>query len=77
MMMRENRRMTMTNPLDGRQVPPHGMFFMESAGGYHSKTDEVDEKHQPSCFALEEEKGETWTGVGASRPVIIETKPTL
>jgi hypothetical protein len=67
----------MTDFLDGTQVPPHGMFFMESAGGYRSKTNEVDEEHQPSCFALEEEKGETWAGTGASQPLIIDTKPTL
>ncbi len=67
----------MADLLDGTKVPPHGMFFMESAGGYHSKPDEVDEERQSSCFALEEEKGETWAGTGASRPVIVDTKPTL
>ncbi len=67
----------MTDLLDGTRVPAHGMFFMESAGGYRFKTDEVAEERQPSCFALEEEKGETWTGIGASRPIIIDTKPTL
>ena len=34
-------------------------------------------EHQPSCFALEEEKGEGWKGSGAMRPAINETRPSL
>lgn len=31
--------------------------------------------HQPGCFALEEEKGDHWTGT--SVPIIKEARPTL
>ncbi len=60
---------------DGTKVPSHGMLFMESAGGYHSI--ENGDKHQPSCFGLEKEKGEPWTGSGATGPLLVETRPTL
>jgi hypothetical protein len=36
----------------------------------------VPNEHQPSCFALEEEKGGDWKGRG-SRPAIKEVKPSL
>jgi hypothetical protein len=29
----------MVNPTDGTKVTPHGMFYMEGAGGYHTKLD--------------------------------------
>ncbi len=67
----------MSNILDGTTVLPHGMFFMESAGGYHAKTESTDEEHQPSCFGLEEEKGESSSGTGAAHPLLTETMPTL
>jgi hypothetical protein len=35
------------------------------------------EEHQPSCFALEEEKGEGWKGSGAMEPAINEARPSL
>ncbi len=35
------------------------------------------DEHQPSCFALEEEKGEDWKGTGATELVIKEAKPSL
>jgi len=35
----------------------------------------MPDEHQPSCFALEEEKGGNWTGSGV--PVIKEARPTL
>lgn len=66
----------MENALDARKVPPHGMFFMEGAGGCHSKYEEAEE-HHPSCFALEEEKGNSWSGIGAARPLVKEARPTL
>jgi hypothetical protein len=34
-------------------------------------------EHQPSCFALEEERGEGWRRSGAMKPSIKEAKPTL
>jgi hypothetical protein len=63
--------------LDGANIPQHGMFYMESAGGFHGRSEEPEEQHQPGCFALEEEKGEGWSGTGASRPLLNEAKPTL
>ena len=33
------------------------------------------DEHQPSCFALEEERGDGWKGSGVS--VIKEARPTL
>jgi len=35
----------------------------------------VPDEHQPSCFALEEERGGNWTGSGV--PIIKEARPTL
>ena len=35
----------------------------------------VSDEHQPGCFALEEEKGDHWTGSGA--PNIKEARPSL
>jgi hypothetical protein len=37
----------------------------------------VPNEHQPSCFALEEEKGGDWKGSGESRAAIKEVKPSL
>ena len=60
----------------------HGIFYMENAGGYKSAhpettpSTETDER-QPSCFALEEEKGQHWTGSGAMGRVINEARPSL
>jgi hypothetical protein len=36
-----------------------------------------DDRHEPSCFGLEEEKGESWKGTGATRPAIKDKRPTL
>jgi hypothetical protein len=35
------------------------------------------DEHQPSCFALEDEKGEDWKGSGAAKSQIIEARPSL
>jgi hypothetical protein len=61
---------------------PHGLFHMENAGGYKPAHPErppliSEEEHQPSCFALEEEKGEGWKGSGAMGAAINETRPSL
>jgi len=37
----------------------------------------VPNEHQPSCFALEEERGANWKGSGGSVPSIKEAKPSL
>lgn len=63
----------------GTNIAPHGMFYMESAGGAPLETDgerETDER-KPSCFSLEEENGEHWSGAGASKPLVNETRPSL
>src|SRR5436190_6720939 len=36
----------------------------------------ITDERQPGCFALEEERGENWKGVGAT-PGIREAKPSL
>jgi hypothetical protein len=51
---------------------------MENAGGTHSTAmpptliakEQIADEHQPSCFALEEEKGADWKGGGAAGPII-------
>jgi hypothetical protein len=70
----------MDNPIDGTTVAPHGMFYMEGAGGCHTDLDgpsSLAEMHQPSCFGQEEERGSSWTGVGATEKIINEARPTL
>ena len=73
----------MVNPTDGTTVAPHGMFYMEGAGGYHPEPELLDtrsslaETHQPSCFGQEEEGGSSWKGVGATGRIINEARPTL
>ena len=70
--------------IDGTKVAPHGLFYMENAGGYnfqpaHPETapSMAADEHQPSCFALEEEKGENWKGSGAMGLAINEARPSL
>ena len=70
----------MVNPTNGTKVTPHGMFYMEGAGGCHPELDapsSLAETHQPSCFGQEEEMGADWKGVGATRQTINEAHPTL
>jgi hypothetical protein len=71
----------MPKVIDGTRIAPHGMFYLEDAGGIGSEpAGEVDIKaddHDPGCFALEEEKGEGWGGVGAMKPLVEEKRPTL
>lgn len=60
----------------------HGIFYMENAGGYKPAHPEATpstaaDERQPSCFALEEERGEHWTGSGAMTRVINEARPSL
>ena len=37
----------------------------------------VEDERQPSCFALEEERGEAWKGGGAIAVAINEARPSL
>jgi hypothetical protein len=50
----------MEKTIDATRIAPHGPFYMESTGGTHSAATSptlIADEHQPSCFALEEEKG--------------------
>jgi hypothetical protein len=60
----------------------HRLFYMENAGGYKpadapTAPSSAANEHQPSCFALEEERGEGWKGSGATKPNINEAKSSL
>jgi hypothetical protein len=60
----------------------HGLFYMENAGGYKpaepvNAPSPLADEHQPSCFALEEEKGECWKGSGSTKPAINDARPSL
>jgi hypothetical protein len=53
---------------------------MENAGGLpveQGSRASIAEERQPSCFALEDEKGEDWKGTGATRSQIIDVRPSL
>jgi hypothetical protein len=82
----------MTRVIDGTKVASHEMFYMESAGGCNVDVADaepaalrveeaaalrVEDERQPSCFALEEERGEAWKGGGAMEVAIKETRPSL
>jgi hypothetical protein len=70
----------MEKTIDTTRIAPHGLFYMENAGGTHSAATLptlIADEHQPSCFALEEEKGADWKGSGAAGPTINEVKPSL
>jgi hypothetical protein len=70
----------MINPTDGTKVAPHGMFYMEDAGGYQPELatpSPLADTHQPSCFGQEEEAGSGWKGAGATGQLINEARPTL
>ena len=68
----------MANEIDGTKAPHHGLFYMENAGGHNVEPQEpASDERQSSCFALEDEKGEGWTGSGAMKPAINEARPSL
>jgi hypothetical protein len=70
----------MMKAIDGTKVPHHGLFYMENAGGLpveQGSRASIAEERQPSCFALEDEKGEDWKGTGATRSQIIDVRPCL
>jgi len=79
----------MTKVIDGTKVPHHGLFYMENAGGCVDEPETsisaaTDERistgtgeRQPSCFGLEEERGEDWKGSGAMKSAINESRPSL
>jgi hypothetical protein len=51
------------------------IFTRKPSKNYKSLKAAVSDEHQPGCFALEEEKGDHWTGSGV--PNIKEARPTL
>jgi hypothetical protein len=55
------------------------MFYMESAGGCppEQSDQKLMDERRPSCFALEEEKGEHWKDVGEKKPLINASRPRL
>ncbi len=70
----------MAKIIDTTKIPPHGLFYMENAGGTHSAIPSaapIADERQRSCFALEEELGANWKGCGATEPTINETRPSL
>jgi hypothetical protein len=83
----------MAKIVDGTKVASHGLFYMEGAGGCNVEVADaeaaaprveaeaaapsVGNERKPSCFALEEERGEAWTGAGAMAVAINEARPTL
>ena len=68
-------------PFPNTPATQHALFYMENAGGYKPADTTVPStaanEHHPSCFALEEERGERWKGTGATKPSVNETKPSL
>ncbi len=75
----------MEKTTEATRIAHHGLYYMENAGGTHSITvpptltadQQIADQHQPSCFALEEEKGADWKGRRAAGPIINEVKPSL
>jgi hypothetical protein len=71
----------MANQIDGTNVPHHGLFYMENAGGHNVEPREAAsrsaDERQSSCFAWEEEKGEDWKGGGGVKLGVNEKRPTL
>ena len=69
--------------LDGTKVAPHGLFFMENMKERETEANAPETplmqtaERGSSCFAWEEEKGESWKGGGATRVVSKEARPTL
>ena len=61
------------------KVPHHSMWktlvavVMNRRPPISAATDE----RQPSCFGLEEERGEDWKGSGAMKSAINESRPSL
>ena len=71
----------MAEAIDGTKTPHHGLFYMENAGGSkvepETPVSAPADEHQPSCFAQEEERGESCKGSGAAKSEINEAKPSL
>ena len=74
-----SRKKKMRKVIDGTKVPHHSMWktlvavVMNRRPPISAATDE----RQPSCFGLEEERGEDWKGSGAMKSAINESRPSL
>jgi hypothetical protein len=72
----------MEKTIEATGMAHHSLFYMENASGTHSTAmpptlisdEQIAGEHQPSCFALEEEKGADWKGRGAAGPIINEVE---
>ena len=73
-----SRKKKMRKVIDGTKVP-HSIWktlvavVMNRRPPISAATDE----RQPSCFGLEEERGEDWKGSGAMKSAINESRPSL
>jgi hypothetical protein len=63
-------RMSMADILDGTKAPAHGMFFMESAGGYHPRMETTAEERQPSCFVSRKKRVSVSRGLVAEQALL-------
>jgi hypothetical protein len=63
--------------IDGIRVALHGLFHHEGAGATTDAPPLAPDERKPSCFALEEERGEGWKGSGAMKSEVNEKRPTL
>jgi hypothetical protein len=74
-----SRKKKMREGIDGTKVPHHSIWktlvamVMKRRPSISAATDE----RQPSCFGLEEERGEDWKGSGAMKSEINESRPSL
>jgi hypothetical protein len=74
-----SRKKKMRKVIDGTKVPHHSIWktlvavVMNRRPPISAATDE----RQPSCFGLEEERGEDWKGSGAMKSAINESRPSL
>jgi hypothetical protein len=56
----------------------HSLRLHPHAGtGKKATNGNFADEHQPSCFALEEERGGNWKGGGGTVPSVKEAKPSL
>ena len=54
----------MEKTVEATRIAPHGLFYMENAGGTHSTAmpptliakEQIADEHQPSCFAWKRKK---------------------
>lgn len=66
------KRLLSMTPIQIAVIPGVGKVSLDEIMRYRARQREIPsmaaEEHQPSCFALEEERGEGWKGSGAMGP---------